>query len=262
MRAQSWMLGGLVFGFLCYFVAFAMIGRKSLKHDGVHGTAHWASKAELIETGILPAKGQRGAGVYVGGWRDPQGNVHYLRHNGPEHIAVIAPTRSGKGVSLIVPTLLTWAESVFVLDSKGESFNLTAGYRDAGLGTRVLRFNPASEDSAERYNFLDAVRLGTPHEVGDAQNIATTIVDPDGKGLKDHWAKTSQAFLPGIILWTMYGARSLGRSASLSDVAVALANPLLKIDDLYRAMEANQFGPGGRPHAVIAAAARDQSLLV
>ena len=259
MRAESMMMGGVVFGFFCYFVAFALISRKSLKHDGVHGTAHWASRAEILATGLLPRAGQNGAGVYVGGWADPKGNIRYLRHNGPEHIAVIAPTRSGKGVSLIVPTLLTWSESVLVLDSKGESYNLTAGYRDFGLETRVIRFDPASEDSADRYNFLDAIRLGTAHEVGDAQNIATIIVDPDGKGLQDHWAKTSQGFLPGIILWTMYKARQRGRVASLGDVGAALADPLLQIDQLYEAMQQNSLGPNGDSHPTIAAAGRDQS---
>jgi len=52
-------------------------------------------------------------GVYVGAWRDKGGKIHYLRHAGPEHVLCYAPTRSGKGVGLIVPTLLSWKQSVF-----------------------------------------------------------------------------------------------------------------------------------------------------
>src|SRR5258708_1133643 len=83
-------------------------GRRAQRYEGVHGTAHWASRAEIDATGLLPRKGQPGKGVYVGGWRDDKRQLHYLRHNGPEHVAAIAPTRSGKGVGLVVPTLLSW----------------------------------------------------------------------------------------------------------------------------------------------------------
>ena len=68
-------------------------------------------------------------GVYVGGWQDPRGTFHYLRHGGPEHILTYAPTRSGKGVGLVIPTLLSWPMSCVVTDLKGELWALTAGWR-------------------------------------------------------------------------------------------------------------------------------------
>jgi type IV secretory pathway TraG/TraD family ATPase VirD4 len=89
----------------------------------VHGTAHWATKDEIVATGLLPRPGKPGAGVYVGGWTDARGHLHYLRHNGPEHIAGIAPTRSGKGVGLVIlpcfPGLTAWRPEGRALEPDG-----------------------------------------------------------------------------------------------------------------------------------------------
>jgi type IV secretion system protein VirD4 len=92
----------------------------------------------------------------------------YLRHDGPEHVLCFAPTRSGKGVGLVVPTLLTWPGSCIVHDIKGENWNLTSGFR-ARHG-RVLLFDPTNAKSAA-YNPLLEVRRGE-WEVRDVQNVA------------------------------------------------------------------------------------------
>ena len=90
--------------------------------------------------------------MLLGRWR---GN--YLRHDGPEHVLCFAPTRTGKGVGLVVPTLLTWPGSAIVHDIKGENWSLTAGWR-ARFG-RVLLFDPTNTESAA-YNPLLEVRRG------------------------------------------------------------------------------------------------------
>ena len=110
-------------------------------------------------------------GVLLGRWRRD-----YLRHDGPEHVLCFAPTRSGKGVGLVVPTLLTWPGSAIVHDIKGENWSLTAGWR-ARFG-RVLLFDPTNTASAA-YNPLLEVRRGE-WEVRDVQNIADVLVDPEG----------------------------------------------------------------------------------
>jgi type IV secretion system protein VirD4 len=71
---------------------------------------------------------------------------HYLRHDGPEHVLCFAPTRSGKGIGLVVPTLLTWPESAIVHDIKGENWKLTSGFRSHH--GRVLLFDPTNSESA------------------------------------------------------------------------------------------------------------------
>src|SRR6185312_1065647 len=98
----------------------------------------------------------------------------YLRHDGPDHIMAFAPTRSGKGVGLVVPTLLSWTGSAVIHDIKGENWALTAGWRSKF--SHCLLFNPTDPRSA-RYNPLLEVRRG-PEEVRDVQNIADILVDP------------------------------------------------------------------------------------
>src|SRR4029077_19040868 len=119
----------------------------------------WANPRDLRQSGLLGL----GAGVdavYVGSWIDARGRQHYLRHSGPEHVLCYAPTRSGKGVGLVVPTLLSWSASAFVTDLKGELWSLTAGWRSTAARNRVLRYEPAAPDSPQ-WNPLDEIRFGT-----------------------------------------------------------------------------------------------------
>jgi type IV secretory pathway TraG/TraD family ATPase VirD4 len=97
-----------------------------------------------------------------------------------EHVLCYAPTRSGKGVGLIVPTLLSWKQSVFVTDLKGELYELTAGWRHEHAHNRILRFEPTAAAGSCCFNPMEELRIGTEHEVGDAQNLALL----DGKGLR------------------------------------------------------------------------------
>jgi len=106
------------------------------------------------------------SGVYVGAWLDKHGKQHYLRHNGPEHILCYAPTRSGKGVGLVVPTLLSWPHSSVITDLKGELWALTAGWRQQHGKNKVLRFEPAALTGCVCWNPLDEIRIRTEYEVG------------------------------------------------------------------------------------------------
>ncbi|MDT7953489.1 MAG: type IV secretory system conjugative DNA transfer family protein [Acetobacteraceae bacterium] len=233
--------------------------RKPVKHEGVHGTARFMSELEIRQSGLLSVPGQRSAGVYVGGWTDPKGRVHYLRHDGPEHCIVIAPTRSGKGVGNILPTLLSWPASTLIYDEKGELWQLTAGWRARHADNVVIRWEPGAVEGSAGFNFLEEVRLGTPYEVADAQNIAQMICDPNGDGIegKDHWGKTSFDLLAAVILHVMYKARKKGKVGSLADVAYALSDPEEKSDVLWEEMRTNRHLPTGT-HPVVAAAGRDQ----
>jgi type IV secretion system protein VirD4 len=243
-------------GALAYVLIVGLAVRAIKRHDGIHGTAHWATEKEIRASGLLPDRGRPSAGVYCGGWRDRQGRLHYLRHDGPEHVAGIAPTRSGKGVGLVVPTLLSWPHSVVVNDQKGELWQMTSGWRRKHAGNLVLKFDPAAESGSVAFNPLEEIRVGTIHEVGDVQNLVTIIVDPEGKGMSDHWSKTAHAFLTGVVLHLQYEAQAAGKVASLATVAAALANPAAPVDRLYQAMLDNTH-LDGKPHPTVAAAARD-----
>jgi len=177
---------------------------------------------------------------YVGAFVE-NGAATPLQHTGAEHILVFAPTRSGKGVGLVLPTLLDgWMDSVVVHDIKGENFNLTAGYRKA-MGHHILKFSPGSvSEEGCHFNPLDAVRVGTQYEVKDVMNIATMIVDPDGKGLNDHWQKTGFALLTSIILHVLYAMPD----KTLRGVAAYLNDPTLEsVDVAFERMMQTEHDP-------------------
>ena len=136
------------------------------------------------------------------------------------------PPGSGKGLSLVIPALLAWVKSCLIVDLKSELWQMTAGWRKLFARNKVLKFEPAALEGSAHWNPLDEVRLGTEHEVGDVQNVAQMIVDPDGKGLETHWQKTSYALLQGVILHALYKhERGDGPRASLPVVDHLLADP-------------------------------------
>ncbi|OIO75084.1 MAG: conjugal transfer protein TraG [Zetaproteobacteria bacterium CG1_02_53_45] len=249
--------GGLAALLLPVSYAFYRTRKAGNEKNDLHGSAHWATDKEVEATKLLPNDENRG-GVYFGAYTATEGKnkgkTSYLRHKGPEHMMVFAPTRSGKGVGIVIPTLLIWDESVLVHDIKGENWQLTSGFR-ARMGQRCIKFDPTSLDSA-RFNPLAEIRIGTEFETRDVQNIATMIVDPDGKGLNDHWAKTGFDLLTGVILHVLYVEedKSLARVQSLLSEPVPKevlqANP--KMTGIQYVMEkirdTNHLGD--RPHHV------------
>jgi type IV secretion system protein VirD4 len=205
-----------------------------------YGSARWAEKAEVQEAGLIGPDG-----VVLGRYGED-----YLRHDGPEHILCFAPTRSGKGVGLVVPSLLTWPGSAIVHDIKGENWQLTAGFR-ARHG-RVLLFDPTNAKSSA-YNPLLEVRRGE-WEVRDVQNIADILVDPEGSLEKrNHWEKTSHALLVGTILHVLYAEED----KTLSRVAGFLSDPKRPIESTLAAMMRTAHLGDAGPHPVIASAARE-----
>ena len=191
--------GAMISLFIPVWLMWKQRSRVHGQRNDLYGSAHWATYDEVKTTGLLPDDKNKG-GVLFGAFKEGS-RVFYLRHKGPEHMLVFAPTRSGKGVGIVIPTLLNWDQSVLVNDIKGENWELSSGFREKALGQRCIRFAPADEGSA-RFNPLDAIRMDK-NLVKDVQNIATMIVDPDGKGLEDHWAKTGFDLLVGTILYVL-----------------------------------------------------------
>lgn len=180
--------------------------------DELHGSARWATTPDVKRAGLMSR-----TGVVVGGWPGLF-TTKALRHDGPEHVMCFAPTRSGKGVSLILPTLLSWPDSVLVLDIKGENHALTAGWR-ASIGHRILKFEPTAPVGSVQFNPLAEVRLDDGRDIADCQNIAAMIIDPDGKGLKDYWQKEGWTWLSVVLLHVIYRVRrDDNRPANLDDV--------------------------------------------
>ena len=205
---------------------------KNKANHYLHGSARWANKEDIIKAGLLHEDdADTGTGVIVGGWVDNKGKCHYLCHTGVEHVLCYAPTRSGKGVGLVLPTLLSWTHSALITDLKGELWALTSGYRKH-MGQHVLRFEPANRNTA-CWNPLDEIRVGTDFETGDIQNLCTLIVDPEGKGLKDHWQKTCFSLLSGLIAHIIYKSKQENTIATLPMVDAILSSPNRSIGELW-----------------------------
>ncbi len=229
-------------GIISIVVAFAMsIWRaREAKTAATYGSARWAAASE-----VRAAQLNGPDGVVLGRF-----GRSYLRHDGPEHVLCFAPTRSGKGVGLVIPTLLTWSGSCVVHDIKGENWNLTSGFR-ARHG-RVLLFDPTNRRSAA-YNPLLEVRRGE-WEVRDVQNIADVLVDPEGAlERRNHWEKTSHSLLVGAILHVLYAEED----KTLAGVANFLSDPKRPIEATLKAMMTTAHLGKSGPHPVIASAARE-----
>lgn len=229
-------------GFISIAAAIAMsVWRaREAKVAATYGSARWAVGLEIRAAGLASPDG-----VVLG-----QFEQDYLRHDGPEHVLCFAPTRSGKGVGLVVPTLLTWPGSCIVHDIKGENWNLTSGFRCQH--GRVLLFDPTNAKSAA-YNPLLEVRRGE-WEVRDVQNVADVLVDPEGSlERRNHWEKTSHSLLVGAILHVLYAEPD----KTLAGVAGFLSDPKRPIEVTLRAMMSTAHLGDAGPHPVIASAARE-----
>ncbi|WP_373991707.1 type IV secretory system conjugative DNA transfer family protein [Duganella sp. BuS-21] len=253
-------------GLIVLVVVKMLLANTSKANEYLHGSARWANLRDIRAAGLIPGAPSwrqlftripsASHGVYVGAWIDRKGRTHYLRHDGPEHVLTYAPTRSGKGVGLVVPTLLSWSRSAVITDLKGELWALTAGWRQKHARNKVLRFEPAAASGSLCWNPLDEIRIGTEHEVGDVQNLSTLIVDPDGKGLETHWQKTSQALIVGVILHALYKARAEGTPATLPAVDAMLADPNRAVGELWMEM-ITYAHVDGKSHPAIGSSARD-----
>jgi type IV secretion system protein VirD4 len=267
----------VVAGIACGAIAVVRNGWFAKVSD-LHGSARWATTRDLRAARLIDRPGRlrklgvalrlmrpvaQRAGIYLGLWSQ-WGRPTYLRDCGPAHGLVFAPTRSGKGVGIVIPTLLTWPHSVLVHDLKGENWALTAGTRKR-MSQLCLKFAPAAPDSdGARYNPLAEVRLRTPHEIRDVRNIVQMIIDPDGKGLPDHWSREGSAFLTGMILDQLYA----GREQTLSGLEARLCDPSQPIDDTLQQIMRAEHDPDGsqrwtdprgiptRTHPIIARAMR------
>jgi len=221
-------------------IAMSVWRAREAKNAETYGSARWAARSEIKAAGLLGPDG-----VVLG-----KLDRDYLRHDGPEHVLCFAPTRSGKGVGLVVPTLLTWPGSAIVHDIKGENWQLTAGFR-AQHG-RVMLFDPTNPKSSA-YNPLLEVRRGE-WEVRDVQNVADVLVDPEGSLEKrNHWEKTSHSLLVGAILHVLYAEAD----KTLAGVAAFLSNPKHPIETTLKAMMTTPHLGEKGPHPVVASTARE-----
>jgi len=144
----------------------------------LHGDARFASAGEVAQAGLIHSAYRPDApSILIGRFKG-----RYLALPGQLSVMLSAPTRSGKGVGVVIPNLLNWPDSVVVLDIKGENHAITAGYR-AAHGQAVYAFSPFDELArSHRWNPLTAVRTSPLHRVGDLLGIGQVFFPNDGSG--------------------------------------------------------------------------------
>lgn len=221
----------------------SLLRARETRNATTHGSARWALPKDARKARLFKKNG-----VVLGAF-----DGKYLRHNGPEHVLAFAPTRSGKGVGLVVPSLLSWGASAIIHDIKGENWDLTSA--DRARFSRCLRFDPTSMGSA-RFNPLMEVRKGA-NEVRDAQNIAEMIIDPDGSlNRKEHWDRTAYKLIYIMILHVLYAEEE----KTLAHVGRLLTQPGKSVEDILEMMmSTNHVGTDAEPrvHPEIARGAKE-----
>ena len=198
---------GIFTGVMVYFI-LSWARTAMSKKQNIHGTSRWANAKDIRAVGLL-----EDSGVVMGQRENARvdytmtnGSVklslrrasNILRHSGQTSTIMFAPTRSGKGVSSVIPTCLDYPHSLITIDPKGENFNITAGWRRKF--SHVLRLSPVSNDTL-KFNILDELREDCAYR--DASMIADILTSPaDGKvdGGSKHWVDTAKDLLTGTIL--------------------------------------------------------------
>ena len=236
--------------------------QKSMTVNTSHGSADWAQQEDIDDSGlglyetdpkkmitvqrkflgIIPYTKKvfplKNSGVVVG--INPFNNKIML-HDGPEHILLMAPTRSGKGVNTIIPTGLIWQHSIFFFDVKKELWQATGAYRRKVLGQKVLKFEPLCPDgSTARWNPLAEIDFQTTREISDISTIVEIMVRPDGKksGGDDFWPDSAAALLKGVILHLLYSHYQEGKPLPCpTDIMSFLSSPNKSTTELFQSMK-------------------------
>ena len=153
------------------------------KPKALHGDAKFASAGDLASKGLFKDADR---GVVVG-----KHGGRLIKLDGQQFVILAAPTRSGKGVGVVIPNLLEYRESMVVLDIKQENFDLTSGWRRS-QGQEVYLFNPFAEDRrTHRWNPLRYVSDDPAFRVSDLMSIAAMLY-PDGADEQKFWVSQAR----------------------------------------------------------------------
>ncbi|TVT60045.1 MAG: type IV secretory system conjugative DNA transfer family protein [Azoarcus sp. PHD] len=190
-RKRLQMSAGIA-GILVYLVPLMIFSAVRSGGRSLHGDARFAVASEVRKAGLYEE-----TGIIVGKY-----NGRYLMFDGQNFVLLAAPTRSGKGVAIVLPNLLNYGGSVVVLDIKLENFKLTSGFR-AAHGQRVFLFNPFAEDGkTHRWNPLDGISRNRNFRVGDVLAIGQALY-PSDNVKEAFWNDQARNLFLGLTLYLL-----------------------------------------------------------
>lgn len=209
------------------------------------GSAHWAKRKDIVKNLVSPYKQKQGNGVICGVWYSGinyeklYNFIHnltgknqkrtfyilsvfealnltkreYIIDSLPAHTFLCAPSRAGKGIGIIIPTLLYYKDSVIVSDLKRENLAKTGSYRKNVLGHEVIEFAPTDDRPTFRFNPLNEIRWGTKNEGRDVENLVSILIE---EGKDPHWSNNARDITIGVITHLKYKHARLNMLRGLS----------------------------------------------
>ncbi|WP_367156976.1 type IV secretory system conjugative DNA transfer family protein [Acinetobacter sp. FL] len=177
--------------FITFVLPALVIASLFNKKQSLHGDARFATTKEIQKSGLMGNKG-----ILVGKYHNK-----YLLLGGQQFVLLAAPTRSGKGVAIVIPNLLNYSDSVVVLDLKLENFLLTSKFR-AKNGQKVYLFSPFSEDlKSHKWNPFDTVSHDENFRVGEILAIGRSFYPVTGDAKTDFWNDNANNLFLGLALY-------------------------------------------------------------
>lgn len=165
-----------------------------------HGTAKWATKDELKSANLAIRLADLSGPIYAK-LGSPKSRGEFITTNEIPHSLICAPTGSGKGVGIVIPTLLTYGGSVICLDVKGENFDKTSRARQK-LGDQIFRFSPLDENSqSHRFNPLEGVSdLKPARRFTEAKRIAESFIVMPGDNVQGFLISAKEIFAASVLV--------------------------------------------------------------
>ena len=126
-----------------------------------------------------------------------------MTYAGDSHLMTFAPTGSGKGRGIIIPTLLSYPGSVVVIDPKGENYKVTARRRRE-MGHQVVVLDPfkratRAKETSDKFNVFDMFKLPGTIIDADANMLAWQLAAGHNFSKDPFWDIVGSSFLFGLI---------------------------------------------------------------
>jgi type IV secretory pathway TraG/TraD family ATPase VirD4 len=190
-------LVAILTGLIGSYVGYCFIPRSRPKHT-THGSAHFGTTA-IGTRHLAPAAPADG---FVLGYLPDAPRKGDARFRQDGHILTCAPTGAGKGVGGVIPNLLDYPGSAFVLDFKGENYAITARARRE-MGQQVILVDPfgITGSTGRALNWLDTLDPDSPDVVSRAAGLSDMLIAVEGTEADSHWTDTARELLRGLLVY-------------------------------------------------------------